>query len=69
MYKQDLRANILYSAVGVGHFIMAIIFYPPPLALPHLLNNKNCHNFKEEQYLYLNVYLKSYEGNYLNDDY
>ena len=66
-----MRGNILYSAVGVGRFIMAIIFWPPPLCptLPHLLNYKNCHNVKEEQYLNLTVYLKSYEGNYLNDDY
>ena len=37
--------------------------------LPHLLNNKYCHYVKEEQYLNLNVYLKSYEENYLNGDY
>ena len=71
MYKQDMRGNILYFAVGVGHFIMAIIFLPPPPCptLPHLRNNKYCHNVKEEQNLYLTVYLKSSEGNYLNDDY
>ena len=38
MYKQDMRGNILYSAVGVGHFIMAIIFWPPnPPHHHHLL--------------------------------
>ena len=30
---------------------------------------KYCNYVKEEQYLNLNVYLKSYEENYLNDDY
>ena len=70
MYIQDLRGNILYSAVGVGHFIMAIIFWPPPSpTLPHLLNTKYCYYVKEEQYLNYTVYLKNYEENYLNDDY
>ena len=36
MYKQGKRGNLLYSAVGVGHFIMAIIYFdPPPFALPY----------------------------------
>ena len=72
MYKQDMRGNILYSAVGVGHFIMAIIFCPPPPPLPYPTQpfyNKYWHYVKVEQYLNLIVYLKSYEENYLNDDY
>ena len=40
MYKQGKPGNILYSAVGGGHFIMAIIFWPPTTTTASFTNHK-----------------------------